>query len=92
MKENFKGYISLLGMTLAMLVYLSSCGKLDKIDGMEAVLDTTSSSRSSQCELIISGRVVNTKNLEPIAGALVCLLYTSPSPRDATLSRMPSSA
>ena len=28
------------------------------------------------------------------AGALtlICLLYTSPSPRDATLSRMPSSA
>ena len=24
--------------------------------------------------------------------AAVCLLYTSPSPRDATLSRMPSSA
>ena len=32
--------------------------------------------------------------LEPGARALdsVCLLYTSPSPRDATLSRMPSSA
>ena len=26
------------------------------------------------------------------AWALICLLYTSPSPRDATLSRMPSSA
>ena len=26
------------------------------------------------------------------AEAQVCLLYTSPSPRDATLSRMPSSA
>ena len=25
-------------------------------------------------------------------GSLTCLLYTSPSPRDATLSRMPSSA
>ena len=25
-------------------------------------------------------------------GELICLLYTSPSPRDATLSRMPSSA
>ena len=24
--------------------------------------------------------------------SVVCLLYTSPSPRDATLSRMPSSA
>ena len=34
--------------------------------------------------------------VDPIAGGptegLVCLLYTSPSPRDATLSRMPSSA
>ena len=28
----------------------------------------------------------------PIAAYLACLLYTSPSPRDATLSRMPSSA
>ena len=27
-----------------------------------------------------------------VAKSLVCLLYTSPSPRDATLSRMPSSA
>ena len=25
-------------------------------------------------------------------GVSICLLYTSPSPRDATLSRMPSSA
>ena len=27
-----------------------------------------------------------------LAGYNICLLYTSPSPRDATLSRMPSSA
>ena len=27
-----------------------------------------------------------------ITGSQTCLLYTSPSPRDATLSRMPSSA
>ena len=26
------------------------------------------------------------------SGVFACLLYTSPSPRDATLSRMPSSA
>ena len=32
--------------------------------------------------LIISGAL----------GNIICLLYTSPSPRDATLSRMPSSA
>ena len=28
----------------------------------------------------------------PPGAVLTCLLYTSPSPRDATLSRMPSSA
>ena len=33
---------------------------------------------------------VSTKLLEK--GLVTCLLYTSPSPRDATLSRMPSSA
>ena len=27
-----------------------------------------------------------------VTGVMACLLYTSPSPRDATLSRMPSSA
>ena len=29
---------------------------------------------------------------EPVEVECICLLYTSPSPRDATLSRMPSSA
>ena len=29
---------------------------------------------------------------EPFEDSRICLLYTSPSPRDATLSRMPSSA
>ena len=29
---------------------------------------------------------------EQVTSGLLCLLYTSPSPRDATLSRMPSSA
>ena len=32
------------------------------------------------------------ENALKIARQLTCLLYTSPSPRDATLSRMPSSA
>ena len=29
---------------------------------------------------------------DPVMPGCLCLLYTSPSPRDATLSRMPSSA
>ena len=33
-----------------------------------------------------------TLGLGILGGLFICLLYTSPSPRDATLSRMPSSA
>ena len=40
-------------------------------------------------ELEIGGSEQNTTNNRM---ELTCLLYTSPSPRDATLSRMPSSA
>ena len=36
-----------------------------------------------------SASVFQAKNYSPFK---ICLLYTSPSPRDATLSRMPSSA
>jgi len=35
---------------------------------------------------------LNDMQMQALAGAMSCLLYTSPSPRDATLSRMPSSA
>ena len=37
-------------------------------------------------------KLVNEFIDEPFEYVLTCLLYTSPSPRDATLSRMPSSA
>ena len=49
----------------------------------------------SQDELLVAGQgLVDLEwSHEPLPGPfLVCLLYTSPSPRDATLSRMPSSA
>ena len=40
---------------------------------------------------ILSEANLNINDIETI-GVTGCLLYTSPSPRDATLSRMPSSA
>ena len=39
-----------------------------------------------------SGQKLQTTTLDQLGTAKSCLLYTSPSPRDATLSRMPSSA
>ena len=47
------------------------------------------------CSLCFSGQVVAEEETDPFTEAglnLVCLLYTSPSPRDRTRSRMPSSA
>ena len=44
-------------------------------------------------EMIIEGEIpLDDFEEEGPFGEMYCLLYTSPSPRDATLSRMPSSA
>ena len=48
-------------------------------------------------DLIIVSRTLNDlnkvkKQINKLKRKCTCLLYTSPSPRDATLSRMPSSA
>ena len=69
MKNLLRRYAGL--CFLALLVGLSSCGKLDKVDGLEALPDAISSSRADKCALTIGGRVVNTKNLAPIAGVEV---------------------
>ena len=39
-----------------------------------------------------SGQILPVLDKELASMSVGCLLYTSPSPRDATLSRMPSSA
>ena len=46
-----------------------------------------------KADLIVLSDHIGRHQLEPsVATDTRCLLYTSPSPRDATLSRMPSSA
>ena len=42
--------------------------------------------------LVMSGVIIFYKNELPVWEYWICLLYTSPSPRDRTRSRMPSSA
>ena len=42
--------------------------------------------------IIFENSEIRDQNKEKITLEMSCLLYTSPSPRDATLSRMPSSA
>ena len=45
-----------------------------------------------KCTVIFRGREIQHTALAETLLRRICLLYTSPSPRDATLSRMPSSA
>ena len=40
----------------------------------------------------LNAMIDKAENPEKIARLIICLLYTSPSPRDGLLSRMPSSA
>ena len=47
---------------------------------------------AATCCTIVSGAVAGRVKLGTFLIFCFCLLYTSPSPRDATLSRMPSSA
>ena len=64
-----------------------------RLDGMKIVVDCANGAayRSAPDALSDLGAEVIPLFNEP-DGYNICLLYTSPSPRDATLSRMPSSA
>ena len=61
---------------------------VDITNNQEAI-DLTS---KSQAELLRRLHVIENGEVIGGAKAFVCLLYTSPSPRDGLLSRMPSSA
>ena len=54
------------------------------------IIDWLSKTRSMSFD--ISERLVGGTAYDKEGDSISCLLYTSPSPRDATLSRMPSSA
>ena len=76
----------------------------DSVENDEIVLDTS----GTECPIPVlkarklaqelkNGIIIKVIATDPLATAdfehyCNCLLYTSPSPRDATLSRMPSSA
>ena len=81
-------------------LYDPSTGKILRQQSPESVWNNTRKEWPEK-KILISFQVPIPKNLPPEdilkslssqGYARICLLYTSPSPRDATLSRMPSSA
>ena len=64
-------------------------------DLMECVINEIGKIKSSHSDaIIIVGGDMNRRNFDTLTDAYndICLLYTSPSPRDRQKSRMPSSA
>ena len=60
--------------------------KLDALDNKKYILD------EGMCVISDNSGVLGLGGIIGGTKSGTCLLYTSPSPRDATLSRMPSSA
>ena len=63
----------------------------EKLLGAVAIREINTSNHSGSIGCWLSAESQG-KGLATMACLKICLLYTSPSPRDATLSRMPSSA
>ena len=80
---------------LFVLIDNKTSNKLFKISGLTFVAGTVLFSFSIYLSILLNiSSPVSSKFFSPsiIEPALICLLYTSPSPRDRTRSRMPSSA
>ena len=60
--------------------------------GMLATVMNALAMQSALESVGVYTRVLSAIPMDQISEPYICLLYTSPSPRDATLSRMPSSA
>ena len=69
--------------TLSLLLFIEEAGQ---ISGTQMTLDFEPGMQYAGFELTHYDATTSISVVNP------CLLYTSPSPRDATLSRMPSSA
>ena len=63
---------------------------IDTIINQKKINESEDESKKLYCIYVAIGQKRST--VAQIVKTLDCLLYTSPSPRDATLSRMPSSA
>ena len=82
MKKKMKKAISLALATMMSIRLLTACGSQN---------NTPSSNTSSGAEND-AGKKIEVKIAHAGTEDSLCLLYTSPSPRDRTRSRMPSSA
>ena len=75
----------------AMKMYPVVTGMITVVAGITIFLSLQRLIQSQAKEIAVL-RTLGVRRMSIMPGYIICLLYTSPSPRDATLSRMPSSA
>ena len=73
-------------LTEAMIEQVNDLWKVNSIESGRSFYSRLTYKVAKKYIKVLQGRV------NPDGSYETCLLYTSPSPRDATLSRMPSSA
>ena len=79
-------FLSTVGSIICLIFYLWVFKEIDESILSIEIQNATARSLKNEIDMIKN-------DLEKLNRAdVICLLYTSPSPRDATLSRMPSSA
>ena len=86
-KDTLLSTGELVSSTLLAISIKSLDKKVISLSGSQAGITTDDIHGSARISDINTSRI-----LQEIKEDKICLLYTSPSPRDATLSRMPSSA
>ena len=71
-----------------------SIGRIVSVTGSKAIvmLDSPKEGRVLRNDRPDMGTLLGIDTANTVVLAIICLLYTSPSPRDRTRSRMPSSA
>ena len=85
MEHGFRKYTRLLAMVFTLPMIACVQGDFDTAAIDNVFADFNSETPGCALGVVQSGQLVYGRGYG-------CLLYTSPSPRDATLSRMPSSA
>ena len=71
---------------------LKSQKSIKKSEKLERKLSTRANALSGEKAAEVMKEIDRVKSEREVEEAKICLLYTSPSPRDGLLSRMPSSA
>ena len=78
----------------AKIVLSNDVNKFKNMESQISNLEVEWNDINSQFEMVID-KIPDKRLFDSVTDflySMICLLYTSPSPRDATLSRMPSSA